>query len=102
MKWEFSALEDWNEVWSDEHLEQWTKLLYSSPTSHVFFHPDLVRIWVETYLPLRDFHPIFVWGNSDDNYWCPIKLFLENKKLGLVPFGGISPFWLFWFYHKLL
>ena len=35
-------------------------------------------------------------------YWCPIKLFLENKKLGLVPFGGISPFWLFWFYHKLL
>ena len=35
-------------------------------------------------------------------YWCPIKLFLENKKLGLVPFGGISPFWLFWFCHKLL
>ena len=35
-------------------------------------------------------------------YWCPIKLFLENKKLGLVPFGGISPFWSFWFYHKLL
>ena len=30
------------------------------------------------------------------------KTFLENKKLGLVPFGGISPFWLFWFYHKLL
>jgi len=30
------------------------------------------------------------------------KTFLENKKLGQVPFGGISPFWLFWFYHKLL
>ena len=30
------------------------------------------------------------------------KTFLENKKLGLVPFAGISPFWLSLFYHKLL
>ena len=30
------------------------------------------------------------------------KTFLDNKNLGLVPFAGISPFWLFLFYHKLL
>ena len=30
------------------------------------------------------------------------KTFLDNKKLGLVPFAGISPFWLSLFYHKLL
>ncbi|MBQ3238903.1 MAG: GNAT family N-acetyltransferase [Bacteroidaceae bacterium] len=92
MKWEFSALEDWNEVWSDEHLEQWTKLLYSSPTSHVFFHPDLVRIWVETYLPLRDFHPIFVWGNSDDNkVFIPLVLWRKDWRgafmRSIVPVG---------------
>ena len=48
-------------------------------------------------------------GNSAQ--WLTIKIlellvsdktFLDNKNLGLVPFAGISPFWLFLFYHKLL
>ena len=28
-------------------------------------------------------------------YCCPIKIFEGIKKLGLIPFAGVSPFWLF-------
>ena len=63
----------------------------------------VVEAYVKDHVPIYELSQEF--GVSDVSiwrYWCPIKLFLDNKNLGLVPFAGISPFWLFLFYHKLL
>ena len=53
--------------------------MHQSPTAHVFYHPDLIKIWIRTYLPLRNLTSIFVWGNSEDGNQAFIPLVLWKK-----------------------
>lgn len=81
MKWTFTICSDWDIIWSSTYQKQWKDILEQSPETHVFFHPALVKAWVKTYLPLRDFIPIFVRGKSDDNeVFFPLILWKKNWK----------------------
>lgn len=77
--WKFNIIKEWDNVWSEEHLHEWNALLESSPTAHVFFHPMVARIWVDTYMPLRNLTPIFVWGESTSGNRAFLPLVLWKK-----------------------
>lgn len=92
--WKFDIIEDWEKVWSEKHLCKWNDLLMQSSTSHVFFHPLLVRIWIDTYLPLRNFTPIFVWGeseNGNNSAFLPLVLWRKDWRgaflYSIIPVG---------------
>ena len=53
----------------------------NSPSSHVFFHPSLVKAWVDTYLPIRDIKPLFlVAAKGDTTIFLPLVLWKKNWK----------------------
>ena len=93
------AFNVWNKPWNGKYdFEHFCNYVLpyridDEPLSH----------WRERYIA-QQLPKVDKFANSQENYLLVSDktFFLENKKLGLVPFGGISPFWLFWFYHKLL
>jgi CelD/BcsL family acetyltransferase involved in cellulose biosynthesis len=91
-RWKFHWLTRWTEIWDEGFVLQWQTWLAESPTAHVFFHPALVKAWVETYLPLRDIRPCFLIAESDANMvFLPMVLWRRNWKNAfqrlLVPVG---------------
>lgn len=81
--WKFDICDEWRTIWSDSYQNRWRRLLEISPTAHVFFHPMLVKSWIDTYLPLRNFSPIFIWGNdtsSGNEVFIPFVLWKKNWK----------------------
>lgn len=90
--WRFEICEDWNKIQNKEYQNRWLDLLDQSPTAHVFFHPSLVKAWMETYFPLRNIKPIFVWGYNDSNVvFFPLVYWKKNWKnaflRSIVPAG---------------
>lgn len=77
--WTFSIIKDWHFVWDEEHIHRWDELLLLSPTSHVFFHPTLAKIWVDTYMPLRQLSPLFIWGESTTGNKALLPLVLWKR-----------------------
>lgn len=91
--WKFEVIEDWEKVWSERHLAEWSNLLSQSPTSHVFHHSILAKIWVDTYMPLRRLSPIFIWGESvtGNKAFLPLLLWRRDWKgaflQSIIPVG---------------
>lgn len=84
--WRFKIVQNWKEVWEVEHLNNWNNLLMQSPTSHVFFHPIVAKIWKDTYMPLRNMTPLFVWGESTNGnkVFLPLVLWKRDWKGAFV------------------
>lgn len=82
MKWTFETYNNWEEIWSEAHLNRWNAIINAYPNAHVFFHPSLVKAWIDTYLPLRKLTPIFIWGKSTDGNeaFLPLVLWKKNWK----------------------
>lgn len=93
IRWSFKSINEWNEIWSPSHLSKWRSILDGSPSAHVFFHPTLVHVWVDTYLPIRRLSPIFVWAKGDDGTegFLPLVIWGRNWKNAyirlLIPIG---------------
>lgn len=84
--WRFRIVLDWKEVWEVEHLDNWNNLLMQSSSSHVFFHPIVAKIWVDTYVPLRKMAPLFIWGESvnGNKAFLPLVLWKRGWKGAFV------------------
>lgn len=91
--WKFTVESEWQNIWGDEYQERWLRILETSPYTHVFFHPTLVRVWVDSYLTNRKMLPIFVWGKAGDGteVFFPLILWYKNWKHAfykvIVPVG---------------
>ncbi|SUB89473.1 Protein involved in cellulose biosynthesis (CelD) [Porphyromonas macacae] len=90
--WTFTAYENWDEIYNKDFLNYWESLLEISPTAHVFFTPVMVKIWIETYLPLREMEPLFLVGKDGDNEMLfPLVMWKKNWKMAfqkvIVPVG---------------
>ncbi len=85
-KWKFDALTKWEEVWSNGNMERWNNVLEHSAYTHVFFHPTIVKAWVDTYIPLRHISPIFIWATDNENNegFLPLVLWKKNWKNAFV------------------
>ena len=80
--WKFEWITTWDEVWSPDFVEQWQSWVKDSASAHVFFHPALVKAWVETYTALRDIQPRFLIAQvgSDCTVFMPLILMKSNWK----------------------
>jgi hypothetical protein len=92
MNWKIEIIEDWDTIWSEEFQKRWLDVLDQSPNSHVFFHPALVKAWIDTYRPIRKLKLIFVMGSHDSvNILFPLVLWTKNWKNAflkvIVPIG---------------
>ena len=92
MSWKFHWLTKWDEIWHEDFVSQWQRWLDESPSAHVFYHPALVRAWIETYLPLRDIRPCFLVAEAPGQMvFFPLVLWRRNWKNAfqklLIPVG---------------
>lgn len=77
----FKWITNWDEIWSDEFIKQWQKWLEKSENAHIFFHPAMVKAWVDTYLPIRDLKPIFcIASHEDTTIFFPLIIWKKNWK----------------------
>lgn len=91
--WNIQLISDWDSIWEAQHLQRWQAHMDTAEQSHVFFHPALIRAWVETYLPLRSLRPLFLWARSTDGNTAmlPLVLWRRNWKNAwmkmIIPMG---------------
>ena len=91
--WKFRLYTSWEEIWSDVFQRRWKEMLETAANAHVFFHPLVARIWVETYLPLRRMDACFVWASDDrgNEAFLPLVIWHRNWKNAwmktIVPVG---------------
>jgi len=90
--WKFHWLTRWEEIWDEGFVRQWQAWLDESPSAHVFFHPAMVKAWMETYLPLRDLLPCFLIAESAAHIvFFPLVFWRRNWKNAfqklLIPVG---------------
>ena len=89
---EYRWITTWDEIWSDAFVSQWLDWMDKSENAHVFFHPSLVKAWVNTYLPIRDIQPLFcVVSDKNTVVFLPLVLWKKNWKNAflntIVPVG---------------
>lgn len=93
MMWRFNIIQDWNSVRDENNLYAWIYQLKFSPFSHVFFHPTMVKIWLDTYMPIRKMSPLFVWGESSNGnkVFLPLVMWKKDWRGGclrsIIPVG---------------
>ena len=90
--WKFDCITDWETIWSESFQKQWMEWMETDTESHIFFHPALVKAWVETYLPLRRLEPRFlVARQGESTVFLPLVLWRRNWKNAwqrlLIPAG---------------
>lgn len=73
-------------MWKFDILEELPEeFLLKYNTSNVFYHPTLIKIWLDTYKPLRKQIPIFIMGKSDTNeMFMPLALWKRNWKNAFI------------------
>lgn len=91
-KWTFEWITDWETIWSDDFTQKWHTWLKQSWSSHVFFHPALVKAWVKTYMPLWNISPLFLIAKHDEMIvFLPLVLWKRNWKNAflreIIPIG---------------
>lgn len=79
--WQITLLTRWQEIEDPAFVEQWQRIMDDSDNAHVFFHPVLVRVWLETYRPLRALQPLFVLASrGQQQVIFPLVLWRRNAK----------------------
>lgn len=84
--WQFQTINNWQEIWSSNHINEWECLIKESPYAHVFYTPTLVKIWIDTYIDIRKISPIFIWGmdNNGCTVFMPLVLWKRNWKNAFI------------------
>lgn len=91
--YKFDFITDWETIWSDDFQNQWLKWIEDSEEANIFFHPEFVKVWIETYKPIRDIKPIFCIAKDEQNniVFLPLVLWSKNWKNAfekvIVPVG---------------
>ena len=62
--WKITIVKKWDKIWKPAFLNVWLDIMDESPNTHVFYHPALIKAWIDTYLPIRKLDPLFVLGES--------------------------------------
>lgn len=92
--WIFDTLTSWDVIFSQDSVMRWTNWINHAQSKHVFFHPTLVKAWIDTYRPIRDIEPMFIWGRStrsNNQMFLPLVVWRKNWKnafiKAIVPVG---------------
>jgi CelD/BcsL family acetyltransferase involved in cellulose biosynthesis len=90
--WRIDWLTSWSEVLSDSFWAQWDAWYRSASSRHVFFSPVLAKVWLDTYLPIRNLRPLYLIAQSrETTVFLPLVLWRRNWKnawqRAIVPVG---------------
>ncbi|QCT93959.1 GNAT family N-acetyltransferase [Caminibacter mediatlanticus TB-2] len=88
----FEWITNWDEVWNDNFIHQWNEWMDKSKTAHVFFNPDVAKVWVDTFMPIRDIKPMFCIAKyNNTTIFLPLILWRKNWKnafiKSIIPLG---------------
>jgi len=88
----FEWITNWDEIWSNDFVNEWNNWMEKSNTSHVFFHPDIAKVWIDTYMPIRDIKPMFCIAKyKNTTIFMPLVLWKKNWKnafiKSIIPIG---------------
>jgi CelD/BcsL family acetyltransferase involved in cellulose biosynthesis len=79
--WNIHLLTSWDEVLSDAFWARWESWYAAASSRHVFFSPVLAKVWLDTYLPLRNLNPLYVVAESEGvTVFLPLVLWRRNWK----------------------
>ena len=90
--WKIDLLTSWDEVLATPFWAQWEAWYTAATHRHVFFSPVLAKVWLDTYLPIRNLRPIYVIARSEAaTVFLPLVLWRKNWKnawqRAIVPLG---------------
>jgi CelD/BcsL family acetyltransferase involved in cellulose biosynthesis len=91
--YKFEFITDWEIIWSDEFQTKWLSWLENSSEPNIFFHPEFAKVWINTYLPIRDLKPIFCIAKDEKEniVFLPLVLWSKDWKSAfekvIVPVG---------------
>ncbi len=84
-EWTIQLLTSWLEIESEVFGLFWSDLARQASNTHVFFHPVLVRIWIETYRSIYNINPLFVKATrGKQQVLFPLVLWRRNFKNGFI------------------
>jgi CelD/BcsL family acetyltransferase involved in cellulose biosynthesis len=89
----FEWITDWDTIWSDAFQTQWLEWMEISNHTHVFSHPTMAKVWIDTYLPIRDIKPLFCIARDDKKnlIFLPLVVWQKDWKSAfekvIVPVG---------------
>lgn len=97
-RWDFHWITSWEDVWAPGFRAYWQTVLKDSPNMHVFFHPALVRAWVDSVAEVYELEPRFIVARSDGDVsvFLPLVLVrmgwkdLWRRKLAPVGYMGFD------------
>ncbi len=77
--WTFDTLDNIDDA-------RWLDFLMKAEVSHVFYHPQIMRVWMDTYRPLRDLTPITIaaTGGDGNRALLPLVLWKRSWRQGWV------------------
>lgn len=90
--WKFDILTSWDDVLSDRFWAQWDAWYRAAASRHIFFSPVLAKVWLDTYLPIRNLRPLYVVARAEAaTIFLPLVLWRKNWKNAchrvIVPVG---------------
>ena len=77
--YKFEFITDWETIWSDDFQTQWLNWMENSSEANIFFHPEFAKVWINTYLPIRDIKPIFCIAKDEKENIVFLPLVLWSK-----------------------
>jgi|WetSurMetagenome_2_1015567.scaffolds.fasta_scaffold14232_4 CelD/BcsL family acetyltransferase involved in cellulose biosynthesis len=57
--WKIDWITDWTTIDSEEFRRFWLKTFHSNQSNHVFFHPVIVKAWIDSFRSFEDISPLF-------------------------------------------
>ncbi len=94
--WKLKIYRSWDEVDNPRFIDEWLKWMDNTPDPHVFFHPAMVKVWVDTYRSFQNISPLYCVAEYEDiTVFLPLVLWRRNWKnafLRLIVPVGFSDF----------
>jgi CelD/BcsL family acetyltransferase involved in cellulose biosynthesis len=92
--WKLTVYKSWDEVTDSAFVEETMKWFRLDQESHVFYHPAMIKAWVETYRRYHDIYPLYCLAEQGDTkVFFPLVIWrrkLKNLFLRIIAPVGIS------------
>jgi CelD/BcsL family acetyltransferase involved in cellulose biosynthesis len=79
--WKIEWITDWPAIESLEFRLFWLKTFHANQSNHVFFHPDIVKAWIDSYRSFEDISPLFCAAKTENiDLILPLVSWKRNVK----------------------
>jgi CelD/BcsL family acetyltransferase involved in cellulose biosynthesis len=81
----FEWITEWETIWSNKFIEEWKQWYLQAENGHPFFHPEMVKAWVDAYINVENIKPLFCIAREENSIiFFPLVLWTRNWKNAYV------------------